>query len=151
MTSAAIVCGVDGSEESLGAVRLARRLGETLRLRVILVHVTRVPPPAVIVPAPLAPPAPAIEEDATEDVDLEPARRLLERVAVQEGLDEPDLRAEVGNATERILRIAEEESAELIVVGSRRRGLLSSIFLGSVSATLVARAPCAVAIVPGAH
>ena len=44
--------------------------------------------------------------------------------------------------------VADEEDAELIVVGSRGRGAFKAAFLGSVSNALVGVARCPVLIVP---
>ena len=58
-------------------------------------------------------------------------------------------RFEVGDATDRLVALAEEMAADFIVVGSRRRGALLSALLGSVSQSLARKAPCPVMIVPG--
>ena len=46
-----------------------------------------------------------------------------------------------------ILGIAEKESADLIVLGSRGLGALSGLVMGSVSQKIVQLAPCPVLIV----
>jgi len=45
-----------------------------------------------------------------------------------------------------ILRVAEEEGCDLIVIGSRGRGQIAGILLGSVSSTVAQRAHCPVLI-----
>ena len=45
-----------------------------------------------------------------------------------------------------ILRVAEEEGCDLIVIGSRGRGQITGMLLGSVSSTVAQRAHCPVLI-----
>jgi universal stress protein A len=49
------------------------------------------------------------------------ARKSLDELAGRLGLTHATLRVEVGNIKSEVLRVAEEESADLIVVGSRER------------------------------
>ena len=49
---------------------------------------------------------------------------------------------------ERLADLADEEDAELIVVGSRGRGAFTAAFLGSVSNSLIGVARCPVVVVP---
>lgn len=48
-----------------------------------------------------------------------------------------------------VLRVADEEGCDLIVVGSRGYGQLAGMLLGSVSSVVAQRARCAVLIVHG--
>lgn len=52
-----------------------------------------------------------------------------------------------GPAADAILRVAETRGCDLIVMGSRGRGRLESMLLGSVSQRVVQEAPCPVLIV----
>ena len=76
-------------------------------------------------------------------------RAILRRAhaALPADVDADD-RIEVGVAVTGLTEIADEVDAALIVVGTRRRGRLTSALLGSVSQTLVRQAPCPVMIVP---
>ena len=47
----------------------------------------------------------------------------------------------VGKTAEQILRVAEDHHADLIVMGSPRRGLLSRLLLGSVTEHVLRKAP----------
>jgi nucleotide-binding universal stress UspA family protein len=76
------------------------------------------------------------------------AEALLERIAIETGLVDAERRVAIGHAPERLAEIADEEDAELIVVGSRGRGAFKAAFLGSVSNSLVGVARCPVLIVP---
>jgi nucleotide-binding universal stress UspA family protein len=143
-----IVCGVEDSEVAMAAARLAARLSEALGSRLVLVHVDSASPP-LVVPAEAAPlgahlPAEALDRDSgASDPQL-----LLEQIAWEEGLHGAELLGEVGAPADRIVAVAAEAGADLIVIGSRRRGVVSSIFFGSVSADVASQAPCPVVIVP---
>jgi nucleotide-binding universal stress UspA family protein len=87
-------------------------------------------------------------------VDLEePAAQALSE-AVAEAL--PPAQAEnveqvvvLGNPAEAILDRAEDEDAELIVVGVRGHGTFRATLLGSVSHTVTVHATCPVTVVRG--
>ena len=57
-----------------------------------------------------------IEEDL-----IDRARLKLKELAARSGLSQADIRVEAGNTKAEILRVAEEEAADLIVLGSRER------------------------------
>ena len=54
----------------------------------------------------------------------------------------------IGHPVEEILRVAEEEACDTIVLGSHGKGFLKQTFLGSVSSTLLHRSRKPVLIVP---
>jgi nucleotide-binding universal stress UspA family protein len=145
-----IVCGVDGSADSQAALGVAASLAERFGTRLVLAHVAElalVPYAAVggmgtagIAPRAMLPALPAEQEEA--------GRRLLEEIAVELGLQDAERRVVVGLPAERLAELADEENAELIVVGSRGRGRFKAAFLGSVSNSLVGVARCPVLIVP---
>jgi nucleotide-binding universal stress UspA family protein len=78
----------------------------------------------------------------------EAGARLLQRVASNAGLVDAERRVAIGHPAERLADLADEEDADLLVVGSRGRGALKAAFLGSVSYNLVGVARCPVLIVP---
>lgn len=145
-----IVCGIDGSPDSDAALAVAARLAEGLGARLVLAHV------AEPVLTPYAHAAPfgglsaagplAAQEDMTAHEEL--GARLLRDAT--EAADVPDAvhRVAHGLPAEQLAEIADEEEAELIVVGSRGRGAFKAAFLGSVSNSLVGIARCPVLIVP---
>jgi nucleotide-binding universal stress UspA family protein len=145
-----MVCGVDGSADSQAALGVAASLAERLEARLVLAHVAElalVPYAAVggmgargIAPGPMMPARLAEQEEAGE--------RLLEQIAAEAGLEDAERRVVVGFPAERLADLADEEDAELIVVGSRGRGRFKAAFLGSVSNSLVGVARCPVLIVP---
>jgi nucleotide-binding universal stress UspA family protein len=146
--SASIVCGVDGSPDSQAALEVAARLAERLGLRLVVSHAAE---PAYIPYASAFPfggtgAGHAVVEEARSQQEL--AERLLDQAVADAGLGDVELRPIVGVASEGLADLADEEDAELIVVGSRGRGAFRSAFLGSVSNSLVGVARCPVLIVP---
>jgi nucleotide-binding universal stress UspA family protein len=146
--SRAIICGLDGSPDSQRALEVAARLAKRLGSRLVLAHVAEV----VHVPYAAAYPfggAGGPTAQANEiDVEEKAGERLLEQAADAFRLENVERRVEVGVPAERLADLADDEEAELIVVGSRGRGALKSAFLGSVSGSLVGVARCPVLIVP---
>jgi nucleotide-binding universal stress UspA family protein len=145
---AAIVCGVDGSRDSHVALDVAARLARRLDLRLVVAHVAE---PSFV---PYAASAPfggmagryaVVEEMEAQE---EAATALLERVVSDANLPDAELRTVVGMPAEGLADLADEEDAELIVVGSRGRGAFKAAFLGSVSNALVGVARCPVLVVP---
>jgi nucleotide-binding universal stress UspA family protein len=123
---APILCGVDGSDESLAAARVAVDLGRRLDAPLQLVHVGE---------------RPGLSTQAR-------AMRALLRAAnvPQAGLD---LRVGLGGATERLADIATREGAQLIVTGARGLGARRSALLGSVSSRLARTASQPLVLVRG--
>jgi nucleotide-binding universal stress UspA family protein len=144
-----IICGVDGSADSQAAVDVAAKFARRLGTGLVLVHVVELARVAYAsagyMGAWFTRPSPM---DATGDEDVEAGERLLNRLALETGLTDAEQRVVVGLPGEELADVADEEDAELIVVGSRGRGAFKGAFLGSVSTSLVGVARCPVLIVP---
>jgi nucleotide-binding universal stress UspA family protein len=144
-----IICGIDGSADSEAAIAVAARLAERLGARLVLANVVEhvhAPyatvgglGPATVSHAPLT---------ATLDEQVRAGERLVETMAQQAGLEQAERRVVSGFAAERLADLADQEDAELIVVGSRGRGAFKAAFLGSVSTSLIGVARCPVLVVP---
>jgi nucleotide-binding universal stress UspA family protein len=147
--SGTIICGVDGSADSQAALDVAAKLARGLATRLVLVHVVQLERVAYAsagyMGAWFTRPSPT---DAASDEDVEAGERLLKRLALEAGLADAEKRIVVGLPSEGLADVADEEDAELIVVGSRGRGAFKGAFLGSVSTSLVGVARCPVLIVP---
>jgi nucleotide-binding universal stress UspA family protein len=126
--ASSIICGVDDSESAKGAARVARVLSARLGLRLVFVRVV---------------------EGAGDDGIGAAATRLHHLADSATELDSgAHWLVEIGHPADRLLAVAEDEDAALIVVGST--GPRSSL-LGSISADVSRRAPCPVVVVaPGA-
>lgn len=135
-----ILCPVDFSEASAGALRaaaaLARRHGATLTL----LHVDLIPGSAI--PEALFPTPPEVAGQLTAPAD----RPLLAWKAEAERLGAPHVAAlrSVGQAAEEILALAGREPYDLVVIGTHGRAGLDRLLLGSVAEEVVRRATCPV-------
>ena len=148
-----IICGVDGSQDSRLALRVAADLARRFGARLIVVNVVAAlqdPVIPTLAYAPMARPVGPMPPMTARrpDFDVEAADAMLERIATEEGLSDAELRTSVGIPAERLTDLADDEDAELIVVGSRGRGAFKAAFLGSVSNSLVGVARCPVLVVP---
>ena len=146
--NASIICGVDGSADAQAALQVAVGLAKRLRLRLVVAHVAE---PTFVRYAAAAPFGRMAGHDAVMvemGTQEENAERVLEEVIAAVGVVDAELRPSVGVPAEGLADLADEEDAELIVVGSRGRGAFKAAFLGSVSSSLVGVARCPVLIVP---
>lgn len=132
-----ILCAVDRSPGAAEALQVATSLKESLRGRLVLAHVAE------------GYRLPHGEAGVTGRHAEQGAKRLLDQVAAEHGLNgDVDRRAEVGDRAAELARVAREEAAMLIVLGSRRQGLFGRQLSSSLAAELRAIAPCAVVVVP---
>jgi nucleotide-binding universal stress UspA family protein len=142
----AIVCGIDGSPDSQAALAYATELADQLGARLVLAHVVVPAPTPYATIGPIAGAAPpsfstTVERQAQGD-------RLLGELVETTGIDRAERRVVAGHPAEGLADLADDEQAQLIVVGSRGRGPLRSALLGSVSTSLIGLARCPVLVVP---
>ena len=142
-----IVCGVDGSPDSQAALRVAADMAARLGLRLIMANVVE-PSHAPYAGAASLGGAMSQPQFPTTDDQEAVAKGLLTRLSAATGLEQADRRIVIGYPAERLADLADEEGAELIVVGSRGRGAFKAAFLGSVSSSLIGVARCPVLVVP---
>ncbi len=140
-----ILVGVDGSESALRAVDLAAGLSKAHDAQIVLMHVAQLSAIA----------DQALKMSATEHLKENP-KGIMEKLS-QDVLDQARARALQAGASEgrisdamadgdqarRLIQTAKREEADLIVLGSRGRGRLEGLLLGSVSQKVAALAPCA--------
>jgi nucleotide-binding universal stress UspA family protein len=135
-TTSSIVVGFDGSDHAAEALRWALAFaGDTVQVRVVA---------AVEV-------APWVDEDLSRDRFGDEIRREEERITSALDAVDPEGRAErsiVFQGPRQALAEAQAD-ADLVVVGSRGRGLIAAGLLGSVSTWLLHDAALAVVVVPG--
>jgi nucleotide-binding universal stress UspA family protein len=86
---------------------------------------------------------------ATSDTSWDALREHAWQVVQDAGAaaEASEGRVELGDPGQRICDVAAEEGVELIIMGSRDRGLVERIFSPSVSSYVVSHAPCPVLVV----
>lgn len=134
-----ILIATDGSEGAEGAAVAGARVARTLGTTAILVYVR----PSL---GPLG--DPYYQEKLSEQ--MAHARVALDRARVlvdQEGVGAAEEILE-GSAADRIVELARDRNAPLIVVGSRGLGAVAGALLGSVSSAIIHRADRPVLVVP---
>lgn len=137
-----IICCVDDSDGARRALVVSERFAEALGLELVLVHVE----PSTELPGVSAA---AAGQERLRDEELRDAASLVARIAREAGLRMTyRSRTAIGSAAQTIVELCVEESAELVAIGSRGRGTVTSALLGSVSAAVAARAPCPCIVVP---
>ena len=145
-----IICGLDGSPDSLQALRTAANLALRLDARLVAAHVAD-PIGATFAyggkggAASLGRAAVPLTD---AEVEREAAGAILARSVVDADAEIAEQRVLSGNPAESLADLADEEAAMLIVVGSRGRGAFRAAFLGSVSNSLIGIARCPVLVVP---
>jgi nucleotide-binding universal stress UspA family protein len=139
-----IVVGVDGSDRSRHALRWAVAEARLRNDKVLAVHAWD-PPVLPALDIPPAPDPPVYLPELLAEVQ-EGAEALAERVTAEfrnEGVQVEPLAIE-GAAASVLVEVAED--ADLLVVGSRGRGGLAGVLLGSISQQVAQHAPCPVVI-----
>jgi nucleotide-binding universal stress UspA family protein len=134
-----IVIATDGSEGAEGAAVAGARVARTLGTTAILVYVR---------PSLGALGEPYYQEKLSEQ--MAHARDALDRargLVVQEGVDAEEEILE-GSAADRVVELARDRNAAVIVVGSRGLGAVAGALLGSVSSAIIHRADRPVLVVP---
>ena len=136
-----ILVGVDGSEPSQGAARLAAEIAVRFGAQLTLAYVV----PNLLLP----PDAYGLNVEDVEQGNREFGQTVLTRCLAD--LGEAGARAETvvlsGSPAESLAEAAASGAADLVVVGSRGRGSVARVLLGSVSDRLVHISPKPVLVV----
>jgi nucleotide-binding universal stress UspA family protein len=140
-----IVCATDLSPSSAPTIRYALSLASEFQGRLVLLHV---------LDGPAHPDNPLYAHHLPTAVAVLSQHEAIARQQMRDAVA-PDARAWCsveerivpGQAYEEILRVAAQESADLIVMGTRRHGPIARTVLGSTSQSVVRRASCPVVTV----
>ena len=140
----AIVVGVDGSETSMRAAEIATAIARARQTKLVLVTVVR--PPEGWWGIGGAPPTP----EALSAALVEGQQQVLAESEEHLQLDgvEYETVEELGDPTSRLIAVAEERDAGLIVIGKRGAGLAERVMLGSVADRLCHHSSVPVMVVP---
>ncbi len=134
-----ILLAVDGSEHALRAARVAGELARTLQANLRVV--------TVFDPVPAYLGEPMFQQATAERISR--AEEVLEAALEVIGDIPGELKTEVleGPPAEAILEVERTRHNDLIVMGTRGRGRLTGLLLGSQSQKVVAHAGCPVLLV----
>ena len=144
----AIIVGVDGSAESLEALRWALEEARVRSTTVRAVHVWQYPATMVIGDPFLG--GPEVDPLLIEPSELPHLAKAHLAEIVRDAALDPDAveqQAVQGHPAESLLEASKD--AELLVVGSRGHGGFAGLLLGSVSQACAQHARCPVVIVRG--
>lgn len=134
-----LIVAYDGSSQSERAFELALEIAQKHAAQMVVFAVARPPEPPVSVEVE------AVLENATEYYR---ARfKALEEKAANLGLEPPRFEVRVGHPAEQIVHFADEEKADMIVMGHRGESFLQRWLLGSVAKRVLSYAHCSVLVV----
>lgn len=139
-----IVVGVDGSDQSIHAARIAASLARTRDAELAIVTVVR--PPEGWWGVVGSPPTAEALGDALSDAQQEVLDKTVAAVDLA-GINY-DTHEEIGDPSQRLIEACERLDADLLVVGRRGAGFIKRVVVGSVAKHVVDEAPCLVLIVP---
>jgi nucleotide-binding universal stress UspA family protein len=132
-----IVVAVDESEPSEFAVRMGVKIGGEYDATLLLVHV-------VDTASGLGPEF-GVDQSFIRTKQLDYGHAILQ--AAQSHVPH-EFNAQVvlreGNPAEQIVQVAKDQSADLIIIGTRARGRVARLFLGSTAEAVLRSAPCPV-------
>jgi len=137
-----VVVGVDGSEESVAALRWAAHYAAAAGASVRAIQVWHYPTAASVPPVGLAPPS------VSSDVEERITAALAEAVAkaAPDASAEP-IHSEIRYGHPAQVLIEQSRHADLLVVGRSGHGAFVGMLVGSVSQHCVAAAECPVVVV----
>lgn len=130
-----LLVALDLSAESDRIVAKAAQLAGLFGARVSLLHVVE------YVPLDLSDELLLSQQTEIDDTLLASAKQALEELAMRHAIDKSRCWVELGVTKAEIVRLAEEQQADLLVIGSHgRHGL--ALLLGSTVNSVLHNAPC---------
>ncbi|HEY7082267.1 MAG TPA: universal stress protein [Nitrososphaeraceae archaeon] len=139
-----ILSAVDGSEASKRAFEYASFLAEKSNASLLLVNIADIFERVGSSSKKLEEIAKKIEEGEIDDKSM---LRKFESQAREHGVKDVSTIKQRGNIAEEILKIADKEKVDMIVLGSRGLSTAKVFLLGSVSHKVVQHAKCPVTVV----
>ncbi|HEY9157620.1 universal stress protein [Candidatus Binatus sp.] len=144
-TFSKIVAATDFSEDSTLALTFAQEIAVKFSAEIVLVHVDQPLAPVMMTPEL----GPAMDVGAMGRIAEEQrmlAQKELDKIAgkLREGGLKVKVQLKVGSPFMEILRAAQSENADLIVLGTHGRTGLAHVLMGSVAERVVQKSPCPV-------
>jgi nucleotide-binding universal stress UspA family protein len=135
-----ILLGVDGSEYALRAARKAGELARVMKSASLWIVIAYEPIPAYLG-------QPNMHHVITRR--LQEAESILKEAIEAVGEIPGDIHQELleGSPAEEIIKVATIRETDLIIMGSRGRGMLAGLLLGSQSQKVISHAPCPVLVI----
>jgi nucleotide-binding universal stress UspA family protein len=144
-----ILVPVDGSENSSRAVDAAVEIAKRNLSEVIMLNVVSIPTVLVSTPGGVA--APSVDYGELYEYGEQEGKKLVQRLvdsAKAKGIKaRGEVMRSVTSTVDEIVKHAENEKVDLIVIGTRGLGGFKRLLLGSVSSGVVTHAHCAVLVV----
>ncbi len=138
-----IVVGIDESEPSERGLRRAIELATAVKAELHVIHAVHIPGTLLAV----------LNQVPADIIQLEQAQRDSVWEAAEPQLAEASIAVKrvdlTGYPADALVEYAEGVGAEMIVIGSRNRGELAALFLGSTSHRILHLAHCDVLVVKG--
>ena len=143
-----ILCPIDFSEPSYEALKAANELALHFSAELCLIHVVSLVPILPASPDPAAFNVPLYQEE----LEASSKKSLQEAVEkrISKGLHAYQIVVE-GDAAYQIVRIAQEENAELIVMATHGQTGWRRLIFGSVAAKVIRLATCPVLTIHAPH
>ena len=143
-----VVVATDGSEPSIEAARRAAALWPADDVEFVVVSVILPLDDPNAAAGGFAGPTQTLEEARDEHrADVVEADATLAETAQAIGARPIEQRLVEGDPAIRVVELAEELAADVVVVGSHGKGLAKRLLLGSTSEQIVREAPCPVLVV----
>ena len=139
-----VVVGIDGSEQSRHAARLATSLARNSGAKLHLVTIVR--PPEGWWGIVGSPPTSGALSQTLTDARIE----ILESVIADLDLSDVEYETseDLGDPARMLVEYAAATEADLLVVGKRGAGVIERMVLGSVASRVIHEAHCPVLVVP---
>lgn len=135
-----IVCPVDLSEISMAALKVASDVASQCGATLVIVNVVE----PIVAPSDFTfgPLTTGELEDRLVERSAQALKELSATLKLPEGAVES--RVEHGRASAEIIRVAQEEGADLIVIGTHGYTGVAHVLLGSTAERVIRKAPCPV-------
>jgi universal stress protein A len=135
-----IVCPVDLSEVSMSALKLAASVAAQFESSLVIINVVE----PIVAPSDFT--FGPMTTGEVEDRLVERSTQALKELAatLQIPAERVSVRVERGRASSEIVRVAQEEKADLIVIGTHGYTGMAHVLLGSTAERVIRKAPCPV-------